>query len=86
MVYSAGRFVLGLVLCYFVLVFFGPFSIAMTSLGEERADLSAFRKFYSICACLVLSVSFSSCCLGRTVACDYGIPWTFLLLFFCIQP
>ena len=34
-----------LTLCYFVLVFFGPFSIAITSLGEETADLSAFRAF-----------------------------------------
>ena len=30
---------------YFVLVFFGPFRIAITSLGEERANLSAFRTF-----------------------------------------
>ena len=29
----------------FVLVFFSPFSIAITSLGEERANLSAFRMF-----------------------------------------
>ena len=34
-----------LILCYFVLVFFSPFSIATTSLGEERANLSAFRTF-----------------------------------------
>ena len=33
------------VLCYFVLVFFSPFSIAITSLGEERANLSSFRTF-----------------------------------------
>ena len=45
MVYSTRRFVLCLTLCYFVLVFFSPFSIAITSLGEERADLSAFRMF-----------------------------------------
>ena len=32
-------------LCYFVLVFFSPFSIAITLLGEERAKLSAFRTF-----------------------------------------
>ena len=32
-------------MCYFVLVFFSPFSIAITSLGEERANLSAFRTF-----------------------------------------
>ena len=31
--------------CHFVLVFFSPFSIAITSLGEERANLSAFRTF-----------------------------------------
>ena len=30
---------------HFVLVFFCPISIAITSLGEERANLSAFRTF-----------------------------------------
>ena len=44
-VYSTRRFVLCLTLCYFVLVFFSPFSIAITSLGEDRANLSAFRSF-----------------------------------------
>ena len=34
-----------LTLCHFVLVFFSPFSIAITSLGDERANLSAFRTF-----------------------------------------
>ena len=29
----------------FFLVFFSPFSIAITSLGEERANLSAFHAF-----------------------------------------
>ena len=43
MVYSTRLFVLFLGLCYFVLVFFSPFSNAITSLGEERA--SAFRTF-----------------------------------------
>ena len=32
-------------MCHFVLVFFSPFSIAITSLGEERANLSAFSTF-----------------------------------------
>ena len=32
-------------MCHFVLVFFSPFSIAITSLGEERANLRAFRMF-----------------------------------------
>ena len=31
--------------CHFVFVFFCPFSIAITSLGEERANLSDFRTF-----------------------------------------
>ena len=39
------RFVVCLSVCHFVLVFFSPFSIAITSLGEERANLSAFRTF-----------------------------------------
>ena len=30
---------------FFFLVFFNPFSIAISSLGEERANLSAFRTF-----------------------------------------
>ena len=39
------RFVVCLSMCHFVLVFFSPFSIAITSLGEERANLGAFRTF-----------------------------------------
>ena len=45
MVYSTRRFVVCLTICHFVLVFFSPFSIASTSLGEERANLNAFRTF-----------------------------------------
>ena len=45
MVYSTRRFVACLSMCHFVLVFFSPFSIAITSLGEERANISAFRTF-----------------------------------------
>ena len=59
--------------------FFSPFSRAINSLGEERAYLIAFRTLSSICARMVLSVSSSSWCLGRTVACDSGTPWSFLL-------
>ena len=44
-VYSTKRFVVCLSVCHFVLVFFSPFNIANTSLGEERANLSAFRTF-----------------------------------------
>ena len=45
MVYSTRRFVVCLSMCHFVLLFFSPFSNAITSLGEERANLSAFRTF-----------------------------------------
>ena len=45
MVYSTRRLVLCLALCYFVLVCFSPFNIAITSHGEERANLSAFCMF-----------------------------------------
>ena len=47
MVYSTRRFVLSLAMFYFVLVLSSPFSIAITSLGEERAKLSVFRTFVS---------------------------------------
>ena len=39
------RFVVCLTMCHFVFVFFSPFSIAITSLGGERANLSAFCTF-----------------------------------------
>ena len=42
---NAKSFVVCRSVCHFVLVFFSPFSIAITSLGEERANLSAFRTF-----------------------------------------
>ena len=45
MVYSTRRFLVCISMCHFVFVFFSPFSIAITSLGEERANLSAFRTF-----------------------------------------
>ena len=45
MVYSARRFVVCLSVCHFVLVVFSPFCIRVTSLGEEKAYLSAFRMF-----------------------------------------
>ena len=45
MVYFTKRFIVCLSVCHFVLVFLSPFSFAITSLGEERANLSAFRTF-----------------------------------------
>ena len=45
MIYSTTRFVVCLSVCHFVLVFFSHFGIAITSLWEERANLSVFRTF-----------------------------------------
>ena len=45
MVYSTRQFVLHLAFSYFIHVFFSPFSTAITLLGEERANLSAFHIF-----------------------------------------
>ena len=62
---------------------FQSFSIAITSLGEKRANLSAFRTFVRFVPVLVLSVFSSPWCLGRAAVCDCGTPWslTFFLLF-----
>ena len=82
MVYSTRRFVVCLSVCYFVLVFFCPFSIAITSLGEERADLSAFRAFVRsvlvwICRFLFLLESGKGCGLRLWHYLDFS------LTFFC---
>ena len=70
-------------MCNFVLVIFSPFSIAITSLGEERANLSAFRVFVRFVLVLFGFVgSSSSWGLGRAAVCDCSTPWTFLLPFF----
>ena len=45
-VYSTRLFVLYLTLCYFVLVFFSPFSIVITSLGERELILVLFVRFF----------------------------------------
>ena len=42
---SAGRFVSCLALCRFDLVFFGPFGVAVASLGEVWGGFGAFRAF-----------------------------------------
>ena len=57
------------------------FSIAITSLGEERANLSAFRTFVRFVLVWILSVSSSPWGLGRAAVCDCGTPWTFPCLF-----
>ena len=46
---SAGRFVVCLSVCRFVLVFFGPFGIAVASLGEGRLVLVLFVRLFGLC-------------------------------------
>ena len=43
------RFVLCLTLCYFVLVFFSPFSIAITRLGKRELILVLFVRLFDLC-------------------------------------
>ena len=61
---------------------FSPFSIAITSLGEERANLSAFRTFVRFVLVWICRFPLPSWGLGRAAVCNFGTPWTFLLLFF----
>ena len=67
-----------LFLCFSVLL-----ALRLPRLGKRELNLSAFH-VCSICACLDLSVSSSSWCLGRAVVCDCGTPWNFLVPFFII--
>ena len=64
MVYSTRRFVVCLSVCHFVLVFFSTFSIAITSLGEERANLSAFGTFVRFVLVCMIPV-LTRLCLNR---------------------
>ena len=82
MVYSKRRFVLCLTLCHFVLVFFSSFNNAITSLGEERANLNAFRTFVRFVLVWICRFPLP---LGVWEGQQFvigGTPWTFLLLFF----
>ena len=63
-----------LFLCFFFSVFL--------ALQLPRLEKRELVLVCSICACLILSISSSSWCLGRAAVCDCGTPWTFLLPFF----
>ena len=81
MIYSTRQFVLSLALCYFILVFFSPFSIAITSLGVKRANLCFFVVFFLyICSIYTYLVVFVS--LPPGVWEGRGTHWTFLLPYF----
>ena len=79
---STRRFVLCLTLCQFFLVF-SPFSIAITSLGEERANLSAFHTFADLClfgfvGFLFLLVSAKGCGLWLWHSLDFSLTIFFI--------
>ena len=87
MVYSTRQFVLCLTLCYFVLVFFSPFSLAITSLGEERANLSAFRTFVrfapiSFFVCFLFLLVFGKGC-GSLL--DFSLTLFYFFFFFVVE-
>ena len=78
MVYSTRRFVVCFSVCHFVLVFFGPFGVAIASLGEERAG-------WCICTCLDLSVSSSSVVWEGLRFVIVALPGLFSYLFFSME-
>ena len=76
------QFVLSLALCYFGIVFVSPFSIVITSLGEERANLSAaFRTFVRFALVWFCLFPLPLCVWDGLRLCDCSTPWTFLLPF-----
>ena len=62
----------------------GP-SLAILDLQVTLMLPTKFSYVCSICACLVLSVSSSSWCLGRAVVCDCATSMDFSLTFFLSQ-
>ena len=64
-----------------VILFFSHFSIAITSLGKERANLNAFRAFVRFMHVLFCRLPLPlGVCEGLRFVC--GTPWAFLLPFF----
>ena len=67
-----------------MIALFSLFSIAITSLGGEKANISAFRTFVRFA--LVKFCQFSlPLGVWEGLRCDCGIPWTFLFLFISLQ-
>ena len=58
--------------------------LRLPRLGKSELILVLFVRFWSISACLDLSVSSSSWGLRRAAVCDCGTSWTFLLP--CFSP
>ena len=62
-------------------MFSSPFSIAITSLGEERANLGAFRTFVRFVLVWICRFHLPLGVWERLL----GTPWTFLLTCFTLQ-
>ena len=78
--YSTRRFVLSIAFCYFVLVFSLLLALRLPRLEKRELILVHFVRLFDF-RLVVFAFSPSSSCLGRAAACDFGTPWTFLLLF-----
>ena len=63
-------------------MFFSPFSIAITSLGEERANLCAFRTFVRFVLVLICRFPLPLGVSEGAAVCDCSTPWTFSLAFY----
>ena len=61
----------------FVLVFYSPFCIAITSLGDKKVGLCAFRVFVCFEHVALCRFPLFSWFQGLVAICDCGIPWTF---------
>ena len=85
MVYSTRRIFLCLTLYHFVLVFFSPFSIAITLLGEEKANLSAFRTFVRFVLVWICRFSLPLGVWERLRFVIVPFPGLFSFLFFLVQ-
>ena len=67
--------------CVILFLWFSVLLILRLPRLGKRELILVLSYVCSVCACLDLSVSSSSWGLGRVAVCDYGTPWTFLLLF-----
>ena len=84
-VYSTRRFVLCLTLCHFVLMLFSPFSIAITSLGEDRAYLSASSTFVRFVLVWICRFPLPLCAWEGLRFVIVALPGLFSYLFFYLH-
>ena len=64
----------------FFLVFSVLLALRLNRLGDEKANLSAYRTFVRFVLVWICRFPLP---LGRAAVYDRGTPWTFLLPFFC---